>query len=193
MDNEELYRRCVANDEAAWETVYNYVLAIARLPRWRLRESPRDMAQSIVLFLIEKGIGEVRQPAAFRGFIRMVAHRKILDSFKKKQPATTQYHADIDYMNINIHDAGQHHPADGPGEDISPDLVGIITAALDDLPAYCRQVIPQYFKYKLGFIASFRELSEILASPPGTVSAQITRCLRRLARTPDLITYYREN
>ncbi len=192
MDNQELYRRCMANDEQAWEIVYNYVLRIAHWPHWDLRESPRDMAQSIVLFLIEKGIHEVRQPEAFRGFIRMVSQRKILDSFKKKRINTTEYNTDKSYADEISMDYHFCRAESGSSEKISPDLIRIISRALKDLPENCQRVLPRYFQYKLGIIESFKELAGILECPAGTVSAQITRCMRRLVKTPDLVAYYLE-
>jgi DNA-directed RNA polymerase specialized sigma24 family protein len=76
---------------------------------------------------------------------------------------------------------------------INEDFINLVSKLLNNLPEFCRQVVPQYFKYKLGIIETFNELAKIVGSPSGTVSAQLTRCLRRLAEAPELIEYYKEN
>ncbi len=194
MDAEDLYKRCLHMDDEAWGYVYAYVLHISRWPRWGLRESPEDMAQSIVLFLIERGIHEVRQPEAFLSFVKIVAKRKILDSFKKKKIAVKEFNPEMDptHKKASGTNPSPIDPAN-PDDAISPEFIKIVTRALAHLPEYCRQVVPFYFKYKLGIIETFNELAETLGSPPGTVSAQITRCLRKLAEDPDLKDYHRED
>lgn len=193
MDSEQLYFKCRQYDEEAWEYVYNYVLIIARWPRWNLHDSPEDMAQSILEFLLEKGMHKAQKPASFKAFIKQVAVRKILDSFKKKKMATSEYFPEMEYndkippeMDANAYG----HLAD---QTISKDFIYMVSKILTQLPEYCSHVIPQYFKYKLGIIETFKELAEVVGSPTGTVSAQLTRCLRRLAQSPELIAYYKEN
>jgi hypothetical protein len=61
---QDLYGMCLRGDESAWAYIYNYVLTIARSPRFRLREAPEDMAQSIVCHLLEKGIDRLHDHRA---------------------------------------------------------------------------------------------------------------------------------
>lgn len=81
---QDLYQMCLRGDEAAWAYLYNYVLSIARSPRFRLRETPEDIAQSIVCHLLEKGIDRLKDSRAFRAYVRRVSVNLILDSFKRK-------------------------------------------------------------------------------------------------------------
>ncbi|MEW5914728.1 MAG: RNA polymerase sigma factor [Thermodesulfobacteriota bacterium] len=192
ISNQELYEMCAAGDESAWEYVYNYVLSVARWPRWGPRESPEDLAQAIVLHLLEKGMRQVRQPAAFRGYIRRVAVNKILDSFKKRIPDGPRLDApqgeDDDSPVLEL---ASPNP-DPEAQVMDRDLLAKVGAALLSLPDYCRRVLPQYFRLRLGIIASYQELSKILGSPVGTISAQVRRCLDYVLRQPGLAEGLRE-
>jgi RNA polymerase sigma factor (sigma-70 family) len=189
-DNEELFHMCLSGDESAWKFVYNYVLSIAHWPRWNLRESPEDLAQAIVLFLLEKGLHQVREPKAFRGFIKRVAVTKILDSFKKKEPEGKS----LDTMD-NPDDGSsptKDLPSQNPGPEdhaFSVDFFRSVSQALLSLPEYCRGVLPHYFRYRLGLIGNYEELAAGLGKPMGTVSAQVRRCLDKLTATQEMMEY----
>lgn len=184
VGNEDLYAMCQRGDQGAWGHVYGYVLAIARRPQWNLREAPEDMAQSIVLFLLEEGIHKAKEPAAFRGFVKRVAVNKILDSFKKPNPGMESIHP----SSLE----GERH-VDPPSEELGPEetaicrnLMRTISRLLDDLPDYCRKAVPGYFRFRLGMVESYQELSELLGASVGTISAQVKRCMDMLAKCPEL-------
>jgi len=71
---------CLRGEEEAWAYVYNMVLGICRWPRWNLRDSAEDLAQAIVLFLLEKGLKECREKPSFRAFVRKVAFIRYINS-----------------------------------------------------------------------------------------------------------------
>jgi DNA-directed RNA polymerase specialized sigma24 family protein len=48
---------------------------------------------------------------------------------------------------------------------------------MDRLPAYCRAVLEAYMEYKLGLLASYREIAQRVGRPLNTISVQIKRCL----------------
>jgi hypothetical protein len=120
---QDLYGMCLRGDESAWAYIYNYVLTIARSPRFRLREAPEDMAQSIVCHLLEKGIDRLHDHRAFRGYVRRVSINLILDSLKRKIPYT---------MSLDIPPGGDRASlpdpvSDNPGpEDMT---LGLISCA----------------------------------------------------------------
>jgi len=187
VPSEDLYGMCLAGEESAWKYVYNYVLSIARWPRWSLRESPEDLAQRIVLFLLETGLAQAREPKAFRGFVRRVAVNKILDHLKSPRPVC------VPIGQPDGQDTGPGCPVDPPSDGPAledhvsmVDLTGAISRALLGLPKYCRRVVPQYFRYRLGLYESYTELARSLGSSVGTVSGQVRRCLNLLAQSREL-------
>jgi RNA polymerase sigma factor (sigma-70 family) len=176
VTNQDLYQMCLRGDESAWGYLYNYVLTIARSPRFRLREAPEDMAQSIVCHLLDKGIDRLQDHRAFRSFVRRVAVNLILDSFKKKDLNALSLDAQTDDACGPRSNPASGHP--GP-EDMTMgvDLVDTLREEMEKLPEKCRDVLNHYVDYKLGRYGSYKELAAKIGKSIGTLSSQVKRCL----------------
>ena len=179
VKNEDLYQMCLRGDDSAWTYVYRYALAIARSPRWKLRDSPEDMAQSIVCHILTKGLDQVRAPKAFRGFIRRLAVNFILDHLKKKG---------LSYQSLSGEgpdgEDWEYEPAsENPGpEDLffGSEFFQLLDRATSSLPKKCRDTLKGYRDYKLGEFDSYKSLAKHFGLSIGTLSSQIKRCLDRL-------------
>lgn len=190
ITDEELYEMCLSGDESAWEYLYNHVLQITWWPKWNLRDSQEDLAQSITLFLMDKGIHKVAVKASFRNFVTKVAINKIKDSFKSpiimrksiEDPITTQDGESL---------TAQYTLNDPSPEDVAmdKDLQSLIEKVLKRMPDHCSSVLREYFRYKLGYIEDYNELSTILNRPIGTISAQIKRCLNTFSKQKEIREY----
>ena len=179
LPNDDLYQMCLRGEESAWAYVYNYVLCIARSPRWGLRDTPEDMAQSIVCHLLNQGIDNVRKHTAFRSFVKRVSINFILDSFKKKQiPLQVGNQTDSD-RSEQLPDPPSNNP--GPEEMVlSNELARIIGKAIGMLSQKCQVVLNAYVDYKFGYFQSYKALAEHFGKSIGTLSSQVKRCLDQL-------------
>jgi RNA polymerase sigma factor (sigma-70 family) len=185
VSNPDLYQMCFRGDESAWGYLYNYVLKITRSPRFRLRETPEDMAQSIICHLLDKGIDRLKDHRAFRAYVRRVSVNLIIDSFKKKILNTLSLDAqDTDEKATPI------EPVSGkPGpEDVAlgTGLVEILQKELKNLPEKCRGVLDLYIDYKMGQYKSYKALAEKVGKTIGTLSSQVKRCLDMLRKAEPL-------
>lgn len=171
---------CLRGDEAAWAYLYNYVLSIARSPRFRLREAPEDIAQSIVCHLLEKGIDRLKDSRAFRAYIRRVSVNLILDSFKRKMLYTQSLDSTPDEKKAPLEPVS-HNP--GP-EDVAlgVDLARTLQSEMARLPDNCRAVLNHYIDYKMGQYKSYKALAAKIGRSIGTLSSQVKRCLDVLRR-----------
>ena len=179
VTNEDLYQMCLRGDEPAWEYVYRYVLAIARSPRWRLRDTPEDMAQDIVGHLLTKGIETVKKQGAFRGFIKRVAVNKILDSVKGR----AVYFETLDAADCDDGPIVPTPQALDPGPDqmvYGNELLRAIQEALNDMSQLCREALGAYVDYKMGQYENYKVLAQEFGRSIGTLSSQIKRCLDEL-------------
>ena len=191
ISNEELYEMCLSSDESAWEYLYNYVLQITWWPKWNLRGSQEDLAQSIILFLMEKGIHKVEVKASFRNFVKKVAINKIKDSFKS--PAIERKSIEDQITTQDGESLTAQYPFNAPSpEDVAmeKDLQSLIEKVLKKMPDHCASLLKEYFKYKLGYIEDYNELSAIMNRPIGTISAQIRRCLNTLTKQKEIRNYF---
>lgn len=194
LSQEELFERCLQGDEKAWEWVYNYVLSIACWPRWNIRARAEDIAQTIVLFLLEEGLAKVEKPSSFKSFIKRVAISKILDSYKQKE-----YKHEISGIEIEADDSSRiNSTAPNSQEHLNPknvvlskDLIHILNKELMQLPLYCQKVLPHYFYMKLGLIESYKELAEKLGDSIGVISSRVSRCLKKLMHSKAIKDYLR--
>ena len=172
---------CLRGDESAWGYLYNYVLAIIRSPRFRLRESPEDMAQSIICHLLDKGIDRVKDSRAFRAYVRRVAVNLVLDSFKKKALNTLSLDVQADDDNV----APLDPPSSNPGPEDVAMGVGFVQTLHDEmekLPEKCQVVLNHYIDYKMGRYDSYSALAAQIGKSIGTLSSQVKRCLDILRR-----------
>ena len=82
LTDRELFLRCCEGDEEAWSVLYGYVLSITRWARWGLDDMAEDVAQAVVLHLMERGLAMVRSADAFRSFVRRTTINRVLDHFR---------------------------------------------------------------------------------------------------------------
>lgn len=189
IEDKTLYERCLAGDEEAWGYVYQYVSRICGYPRWNLGSEAEDAAQSIVKYLIEKGIQKVRQPNRFRSFIKITAINRIKDSYKRKE---YKYEVCMEDEIMEIRESETQAPPRNPGPEsavLQKDLIAAINRELLNLPDFCQKVMPAYFRYKLGLIESYEELSAKLDLPSGTISSYVYRCLKKLRSSKELSAF----
>ena len=184
LSSEDLYEMCLRGDESAWWYVYCYVLAIAKSPRWRLSDTPNDMAQSIVCHLLDRGLESVRQPEAFRSFVRRVAVNFLLDCVKGRKPV---------FETIDDTNGEKWRHRKLSTEDPSPEelllsdaLAQAFRNALQRISGKCREVLEAYLEYKAGKHENYRAFAHALGKTIGTLSSQIKRCLDELREAKEI-------
>ena len=171
---------CRRGDEAAWAYLYNYVLCIARSRRFRLREAPEDIAQSVVCRLLEKGIDCIQDSRAFRAYVRRVSLNLILDSLKRKVLFTRSLDGDQDEKKAPLDPV-----SDNPGPEevtLGADFARTLESEMARLPDNCRNVLDYYIDYKMGHYKNYKALAEKIGKSIGTLSSQVKRCLDILRR-----------
>ena len=186
VTDQALYERCLAGDETAWGYVYQYVLKLCSSPQWRLENEAEDMAQVIVKSLIEKGLQKVEHPENFRRFIKGLTVNRIKDSYKRKE---VKYEVCVEDEILEIKARQARAAKSNPGPEhavLQKYLIEAINKEILNLPDFCQKVMPGYFRYKLGLIESYQELSRNLDLPTGTISSYVYRCLKILRKSKAL-------
>lgn len=184
ISDEDLYGMCVAGDEGAWKYLYNYVNAsigkICNRRSWHLKDGHDEMAQVVVVHLIEYGLEMVREKNKFRGFVITVTLNKIRDSFKRPRMYSLDEPVRTKEGETVVIDLPDTKPS--LEERLwTNDVISIIDNAIEKLPKSCQKRVTEYLKYKLGIYDSYGELSAVLKEPVPTISSSITRCLKILA------------
>ena len=193
LTDRELFLRCCEGDEEAWSVLYGYVLSITRWARWGLDDMAEDVAQAVVLHLMERGLAMVRSADAFRSFVRRTTINRVLDHFRagevrlrhRGRPSVEDDRPEADPI--------VSYPDEGPtveSQAVSRHDLARWDPVLERLPGYCKGVLQAYMEYQLGLVESYREIAERLGRPLNTVSVQIKRCLehfRKAALTAGLL------
>ncbi len=193
LTDRELFLRCCEGDEEAWSVLYGYVLSITRWARWGLDDAAEDVAQAVVLHLMERGLAMVRSADAFRSFVRRTTINRVLDHFRagevrlrhRGRPSVEDDRPEADPI--------VSYPDEGPtveSQAVSRHDLARWDPVLERLPGYCKGVLQAYMEYQLGLVESYREIAERLGRPLNTVSVQIKRCLehfRQAALTAGLL------
>ncbi len=177
LSNRELYDLCCRNDEAAWTYLYNYILCITRWPKWNLGHQGEDIAQSVVLTLINKGLQTLKDKGAFRSFVKRITVNRILDHYKGKKGVPISSQGDV----MDKKGENPIRPIASPERSQdkrvhSKQTIELILKILKDLPQYCRRVIKTYMAYHTGQLRSYQEMAESLNLTVSTVGVQIKRC-----------------
>ena len=186
VSDRELYLRCCQGDEEAWGYLYGYVLSVARWPQWGLSGSAEDVAQAVLVQLMEKGLAMVRSADAFRSFVKRATINRVHDHHRA---------AEVRLRHRGRPPGAEERPEDDPvagrPDRRGPTVESKVLAGRDlarwsplieGLPDYCKGVIQAYMEYKLGLLESYREIAERLGRPLNTVSVQIKRCLEHFRR-----------
>jgi len=184
---EDLHQMCLRGDQGAWTFIYNYVLAICRWKKWNLRDDPQDLAQAIVIHLIEKGIDNLRDEKAFLAFVKRLAVNHILDSFKTPNPRMCSL--DQPQKDGKGDEYNEEYPDPKSSLEQEAELremIEVIDRYFCRIPKYCRSVLTCYFQMKLGLYQDYQEISRVLKSPVGTISAQVRRCLNAFIRIKEI-------
>lgn len=182
LSDRELFLRCCNGDEEAWRYLNGYVLSIARWARWGIGDAAEDLAQAVLLHLMERGLAMVRSADAFRSFVRRTTINRILDHyragevrFRHRRRPEEEERAEAD--PVVAHPDGE--PAVESRVVAKRDLArwGLL---LEGLSSYCKGVLEAYMEYKMGLLGSYRDIAERLGRPLNTVSVQIKRCLEQV-------------
>lgn len=184
LSNEDLYNQCMRGDEQAWQYVYNYILLLCRKNHWDRSEAPEDTAQSVISHLLTKGIDQVREIAAFRGFIRMVTLNFIKDQARKKKLATISIHRDERDDNPGIEPISR---APGPEQQLmSEGLLASFSEAVEQMTDTCRSILGGYIQFKLGVYEDYQSLAQAFELTVSTYSSRVKRCLDQLRQHDEI-------
>jgi RNA polymerase sigma factor (sigma-70 family) len=183
VSDRELYLRCCQGDEEAWSYLYGYVLSIARWGRWGLGEAAEDIAQAVLLSLMERGLAMVRSADSFRSFVKRATVNRVLDHFRSAEVRLRHRGRPSDEDDSPGAEPIMRHPDGGPG--VEDQVAGRRDLSrwrglFESLPSYCKSVLHAYMDYRLGLLESYREIARRVGRPVNTVSVQIKRCLEQL-------------
>lgn len=185
IPDEDLYGMCAEGDEGAWQYMYNYILTICKWKKWDLKDGPDELAQEIILHLIEKAIKKLDKKDSFRAFVKMVTINKIKDSFK----IPPMQSIDDPVRSRKGEEFVPEYSDPRPLQDTvltNLEIVSVIDKAIGKLAKECQRVVNEYLKFKLGLYDDYKELSSVLKMPVPTISSKVTRCLEKLTQFKEI-------
>lgn len=167
--NEDLIHRARAGERACldllWRQHRRYVAAVLLAHRSRVDDDLEDLLQEVAVVLVRK-LGELRDPGAFRGWLRTVA-LNVLRARRRRPSAPT----------IPIEVVGDADVTDPAIERLeSRDEQSVVLRALSRLPDDQREAL--VLKSVEG--VSQREIARRLGVPETTIESRLARARRRL-------------
>ncbi|MFI0235786.1 RNA polymerase sigma factor [Streptomyces sp. NPDC016845] len=150
-----LLRRAQAGDERAMNTLLADIAPyVARICRSITHDDGADAAQEALL-AVYRGLGSLREPAAFYGWVRSVTVREAVRTAKRRGAETA-------YSQVEV------------GRATNPLDTVHITDVLDRLSDAHRQVLTLR-----AYGLNEEEMAETLSLPVGTVRSRLHRARRR--------------
>jgi len=163
LKNPEMYALLVERYE---EKLLRYIMRISV----NTKEDAEDVLQDVFLSAY-KNLNDFDQDLKFSSWIYRIAHNKVISHFRKitARPKTTTYEGDSQLLNILSSD-----------EDIARDLERKYTAEevkniLEQLDERYREVLVLKFLEE----QDYKEISDILEKPMGTVATLISRAKKQ--------------
>ncbi len=178
----EVVRLCQTGDAGAWSellaAVRPLVQTIARRDFHLGLDDVEDIHQLVCVKLYEN-IGQLREPAAFRQWLRCLTRRVIVDFLRQRKDASS-----LDYLEESFGLEPTEQTADLRWVEQATLRVEV-QRALMSLPEKYRR--PLLLHLLLG--EPQEEVSRMLGRPRSTVASQIHRGLARLRRTLSAADY----
>lgn len=163
LKNPDVYALLVERYE---EKLLRYVMRISR----STTEDAEDLLQDVFISAY-KNLNDFDQALKFSSWVYRIAHNKVISHFRKvtARPKTTTYEGDTQLLNIFASD-----------EDMAVDLERKYTAKevreiLDQLDERYREVLVLKFLEE----KDYKEISDILEKPMGTVATLINRAKKQ--------------
>jgi RNA polymerase sigma factor (sigma-70 family) len=183
LEAADLHRRCLKGEEQAWRALYGWCLSKAAKT---LPQEAEAVAQQVCLKLLEGGLERVQNPKAFLGYVSRATTNEIINRLRARkgnlsldQPLSGN---DDETLLLGHTVADESDP---PEEQAAARLMlSRMSAALSELPAYCRGVMKEYVRYRMGLVESYKEMAGILGVSVNTLGVQIKRCLDQLRTLP---------
>jgi RNA polymerase sigma-70 factor (ECF subfamily) len=170
QSDEALVRLCREGDERAWraliERFSRYVFAIAT-QAYRLSESDAEDVFQEVFARTYEHLDRLRSDEAIRPWIGQLTRRLAIDRLRAARRERlgdealelVQSRADVELDRIE-------------------EAIGV-RAAIGTLSEQCQQILDRFFAQG----HSYREISDALGIPMGTIASRISRCLTKLRVT----------
>lgn len=163
LKNPEAYAFLVGRYE---EKLLRYVMRISR----STKEDGEDILQDVFLSAY-KNLNDFDQALKFSSWIYRITHNKVISHFRKvtARPKTTTYEGDSNLLNILASD-----------EDLARELerkytVAEVKGVLEKLDERYREVLVLKFLEE----KDYKEISDILEKPMGTVATLISRAKKQ--------------
>jgi RNA polymerase sigma factor (sigma-70 family) len=160
----QLVARCRAGDDDAWrelvERFSRYVYAIA-VQAFRLPEADAEDVFQEVFARAYINLPKLRDDSAIRPWLAQLTRRLCLDTIRagsREQPTELPEPSGVDDTIARLDEALSVHDA------------------LATLPENCQEILDRFFARD----ESYRNISDALDLPPGTIASRISRCLVKL-------------
>lgn len=169
----QLVRACRQGDERAWsllvERFSRYVYAIAA-QAYRLSEHDAEDVFQEVFARTYEHLGRLRSDEAIRPWIGQLSRRLAVDRLRlqgREQPG--------------FDESLQAAEGDASRELERLELAVGVREAMTALPENCQDILDRFFARE----QTYREISQALEVPMGTIASRISRCLTKLRQLLD--------
>jgi RNA polymerase sigma factor (sigma-70 family) len=199
IKEEELYDMCKRGEQEAWQYVFNYIVFVCKGAGMKDDDDKNDMAQSIILNLLDGGLAKCKRKESFKTFLKVVTINRVIDNYRHARHNISMnenkgYKGKIGYSEDTYpgNDFIMNLPDTTNNNDPSSfeEILNTTKKILNKMTKQCKKILYAYFKYKLGYIEDYNELSELLKLPSGTISARVTRCLRQFSSYQEIKDLY---
>lgn len=179
--DEELVQLSIADVDAFYFLIKRYEPKILRYIS-RLTGGKQDKAEDIlqeIFIKVYRNLNSFNPKLKFSSWVYRIAHNEIINQYRKDKPRSGTVSLDdtdeIDLSTKLIYDEDIHNTY------VHGETAETVKKALEELPLKYREVLfLRFFEDK-----DYKEISDILRKPPGTVAALLNRAkskFKKIAR-----------
>ena len=185
MTSDELYSRCIQNDEEAWAYAYNYVCAFLKKTTGKYQDI-EDLVHDTLHYFLDGGLEKLEKPHAFKKWLKMKSKGLFIDRYRYK---TAHRHEPLEFEDNKSHSRKENpaiEPADPEVEDalFLKKAIPILQETLKAIGEECRNILERYFRGR--FMGDkTKDMAEDLDLLGNTFRVKVHRCLKKLFRRPE--------
>ncbi len=143
--------------------------------RYRLGAADVAELQQITWLRLVENINKIEQPERLGGWLATTARRESLQLLRR----ASKYHSGADQMLANMPDDGLPEPDAAP---IAAEREALVRAAWERLAPRCQELLSLLM---VDDPMGYKDLSQLLRMPVGSIGPTRGRCLERLRRLVD--------
>jgi len=183
MTSDELFKSCRENREEAWTYVYNYLISFLQ-KKFPSNPNIKDLAHDAVLYFMDRGVQDVKNPGAFKKLLRLKATGLFIDIWRlEKAHPLEPLEIEDNEGDVRPNPSIQSERFTQEHALYIKQALLVVRKAIRTLGEKCRETLRRYFSARVNG-QKVKELAREMGLEYSALRTEIHRCHEKLKQNP---------